>query len=188
MLSLWPKPFILLIKTLQSWGCSKLQFLLLCVAFYNKLVIRDNLGNYFAMSFADLTLVIIDECHHTQKGEAYNHIMMRYVKQKLKNAELKKGERPTVPLPQILGLTASPGVGSATKLDKAVDHILRVNTFLSFRSMLTIVISMILIYLIYYWFFCTITFVQDQNIDFTDFSFLRNCYFYHLGPLFFFSL
>lgn len=40
MLSLWRKLFILLIKTLQSWGCSKLQFLLLCVAFYNKLVIR----------------------------------------------------------------------------------------------------------------------------------------------------
>lgn len=97
------------------------------------------------MSFADLTLVIIDECHHTQKGEAYNHIMMRYLKQKLKNTKLKKEQKQTVPLPQILGLTASPGVGSATKMDKAVDHILRVNTFLSFWSML---ISMILTYLI----------------------------------------
>lgn len=102
------------------------------------------------MSFTDLTLVVIDECHHTQKGEAYNHIMMRYLKQKLKNMKLKKEQKQTVPLPQILGLTASPGVGSATKMDKAVDHILRVSTFLSFPSMLTIVISMILIYLIEY--------------------------------------
>lgn len=149
MLSLWPKLFILLIKTPQSWGFSKLQFLLLCVALHNRLVIpRQPRALFCYVSFADLTLVIIDECHHTQKGDAYNHIMMRYLKQKLKNMKLKKEEKPTMPLPQILGLTASPGVGEATKLDKAVDHILHVNRFLSFQSMLTIVISMILIYLI----------------------------------------
>lgn len=39
-----------------------------------------------------------------------------------------------MPLPQILGLTASPGVGSATKMAKAVEHILRVNPVLSFDS------------------------------------------------------
>lgn len=58
--------------------------------------------------------------------------MVRYLKQKLKNAKLKKEQKPTVPLPQILGLTASPGVGAATKMDKAVEHILRVNPVLSF--------------------------------------------------------
>lgn len=77
---------------------------------------------------ADLSLMIIDECHHTQKGEAYNHIMMRYLKQKHKNKKLQKEQKETVPLPQILGLTASPGVGRATKLEKAKEHILRVNT------------------------------------------------------------
>lgn len=86
------------------------------------------------MFCADLTLIIIDECHHTQKGEVYNHIMRRYLKQKHKNIKLKKEQRHTVPLPQILGLTASPGVGSATKMDKAEEHILRVNSILSFLS------------------------------------------------------
>lgn len=39
-----------------------------------------------------------------------------------------------MPLPQILGLTASPGVGLATKLDKAEEHILRVSTVVSFLT------------------------------------------------------
>lgn len=60
--------------------------------------------------------------------------MVRYLTQKHKNGRLKKEQKPTVPLPQILGLTASPGVGSATKIAKAVEHILRVNPFLSFGS------------------------------------------------------
>lgn len=47
--------------------------------------------------------------------------------QKHKNLKLKKEQKPTTPLPQILGLTASPGVGSATKMAKAEEHILRVN-------------------------------------------------------------
>lgn len=58
--------------------------------------------------------------------------MVRYLKQKFKNAKLKKEQKATVPLPQILGLTASPGVGAATKMNKAVEHILRVNPVLSF--------------------------------------------------------
>uniref|UniRef100_A0A4W3HNL8 RNA helicase n=1 Tax=Callorhinchus milii TaxID=7868 RepID=A0A4W3HNL8_CALMI len=57
----------------------------------------------------DFTLIIIDECHHTQKEGVYKSIMTRYIEQKLKN---KKGDV-IEPLPQILGLTASPGVGGA---------------------------------------------------------------------------
>lgn len=85
-------------------------------------------------SSVDLTLIVIDECHHTQKGGVYNHIMMRYLKQKHKNSRLKKEQKQAVPLPQILGLTASPGVGGATKMEKAEEHILRVNAILSFLS------------------------------------------------------
>lgn len=90
----------------------------------------------FLMSPAhvDLTLIVIDECHHTQKGGVYNHIMMRYLKQKHRNRRLQKEQKEPVPLPQILGLTASPGVGGATKMEKAEEHILRVNTILSFLS------------------------------------------------------
>lgn len=81
----------------------------------------------FFSPHVDLTLIVIDECHHTQKGGVYNHIMMRYLKQKHRNIRLKREQKEPVPLPQILGLTASPGVGGATKIEKAEEHILRVN-------------------------------------------------------------
>ncbi|CAG5865553.1 unnamed protein product [Menidia menidia] len=85
---------------------------------------RANDGEDEGVRLRDLTLIVIDECHHTQKGEVYNHIMMRYLKQKHKNIRLRKMEKTPVILPQILGLTASPGVGKATKMQKAEDHIL----------------------------------------------------------------
>ena len=53
--------------------------------------------------------------------------MRRYLKQKLKNKKLEKENKPVIPLPQILGLTASPGVGGATKQAKADEHILKVS-------------------------------------------------------------
>lgn len=56
--------------------------------------------------------------------------MRRYLKQKLKNNKLRKENKPVVPLPQILGLTASPGVGGATKQAKAEEHILKVSYWL----------------------------------------------------------
>lgn len=70
--------------------------------------------------------MVIDECHHTKKGEVYNHIMTRYLKQKHKNVTSKKEQKNPDPLPQILGLTASPGVGGAKNQQKAEEHILQV--------------------------------------------------------------
>ncbi|XP_071329655.1 interferon-induced helicase C domain-containing protein 1 isoform X2 [Trachinotus anak] len=87
---------------------------------------RSNTGEDEGVNLSDLTLIVIDECHHTQKGGVYNHIMMRYLKQKHKNTRLKKEQKEPVSLPQILGLTASPGVGGATKMEKAVEHILQI--------------------------------------------------------------
>ncbi|KAG7220669.1 hypothetical protein INR49_017930 [Caranx melampygus] len=69
------------------------------------------------VELSDITLLIIDECHHTHKETAYNKIMRCYVEKKLK----REG-----PLPQILGLTASPGTGGAKILDKAVEHVLQI--------------------------------------------------------------
>lgn len=83
----------------------------------------------FLASMAEFTLMIIDECHHTQKGGVYNHIMIRYLKQKHKNVRLRKEKKDPVRLPQILGLTASPGVGGAKTQQKAEEHILSVNAF-----------------------------------------------------------
>ncbi|XP_078142033.1 interferon-induced helicase C domain-containing protein 1 isoform X2 [Centroberyx gerrardi] len=87
---------------------------------------RSNNGEDEGVYLRDLTLIVIDECHHTKKGEVYNHIMMRYLKQKHKNARLKKEQKKPMAIPQILGLTASPGVGGANRMEKAEEHILRI--------------------------------------------------------------
>ncbi|XP_054642059.1 interferon-induced helicase C domain-containing protein 1 isoform X2 [Dunckerocampus dactyliophorus] len=78
-----------------------------------------------------------DECHHTKKGEVYNQVMMRYLKQKEKNKMLKKEQKETLPLPQILGLTASLGVGNATRLDAAEKNILQICANLDASQILT---------------------------------------------------
>ncbi|XP_010130092.1 PREDICTED: interferon-induced helicase C domain-containing protein 1 [Buceros rhinoceros silvestris] len=75
---------------------------------------------------SDFSLIIIDECHHTQKEGVYNNIMRRYLKEKMKNKKLAKENKPLIPQPQILGLTASPGVGGATCHSKAEEHILKI--------------------------------------------------------------
>ncbi|XP_074512255.1 ATP-dependent RNA helicase DHX58 [Sebastes fasciatus] len=81
---------------------------------YNALINKED-GKHVELS--DITLLIIDECHHTNKESVYNKVMTCYVEKKL------KGERP---LPQILGLTASPGTGGAKILEKAVEHVLQI--------------------------------------------------------------
>ncbi|XP_039543155.1 probable ATP-dependent RNA helicase DHX58 isoform X2 [Pimephales promelas] len=69
------------------------------------------------VDLTDFTLLVIDECHHTQKENVYNKIMGRYVEKKVR----KEGK-----LPQVLGLTASPGTGGNKSLDKAVEHVLQI--------------------------------------------------------------
>uniref|UniRef100_A0A8C4HYC8 RNA helicase n=1 Tax=Dicentrarchus labrax TaxID=13489 RepID=A0A8C4HYC8_DICLA len=81
---------------------------------YNALT---NMEDTKHVELSDITLLIIDECHHTNKESVYNKVMGYYVEKKL------KGERP---LPQILGLTASPGTGGAKILNRAVDHVLQI--------------------------------------------------------------
>uniref|UniRef100_A0A1A8NIM3 RNA helicase n=1 Tax=Nothobranchius rachovii TaxID=451742 RepID=A0A1A8NIM3_9TELE len=98
---------------------------------------RAENGEDEGVKMSDLTLIIIDECHHTQKGGVYNHIMMRYLMQKHKNLRLKKEQKKTVPLPQILGLTASPGVGEANTVAKAVEHIMRICANLDASEIMT---------------------------------------------------
>lgn len=78
------------------------------------------------ISLSDITLMVIDECHHTQKGGVYNHIMTRYLKQKHRNLLLVKEQKEPKAIPQVLGLTASPGVGDAKTQQKAEEHILKI--------------------------------------------------------------
>lgn len=69
------------------------------------------------VELSEITLLIIDECHHTQKDHTYSKIMRCYVDMKLKDQG---------PLPQILGLTASPGTGGKRVLETAVEHVLTI--------------------------------------------------------------
>ena len=64
------------------------------------------------------SLLVVDECHHTHKDTVYNIILSQYLELKLQR---------TRPLPQVLGLTASPGTGGASTLKGAIDHVLQVS-------------------------------------------------------------
>uniref|UniRef100_S4RZM1 RNA helicase n=1 Tax=Petromyzon marinus TaxID=7757 RepID=S4RZM1_PETMA len=66
-------------------------------------------------AIVDFSLIIFDECHHTCKNHPYNVIMQHYL-------GVKHG--PSVPLSQIVGLTASVGVGENKSLQGAIDHVL----------------------------------------------------------------
>lgn len=89
-------------------------------------LLNSEKGEDAGVQLSDFSLIIIDECHHTNKEAVYNNIMRHYLKQKLKNKRLEKEHKPVIPLPQILGLTASPGVGGANKQAKAEEHILKI--------------------------------------------------------------
>ncbi|NWH30192.1 IFIH1 protein, partial [Chloropsis hardwickii] len=89
-------------------------------------ILENSLLNASKEDEENFSLIIIDECHHTQKEGVYNNIMRRYLKEKMKNRRLAKENKPLIPQPQILGLTASPGVGGATTYLKAEEHILKI--------------------------------------------------------------
>ncbi|NWS79570.1 IFIH1 protein, partial [Toxostoma redivivum] len=89
-------------------------------------ILENSLLNVSKEEEENFSLIIIDECHHTQKEGVYNNIMRRYLKEKMKNRKLAKENKPLIPQPQILGLTASPGVGGATSYSKAEEHILKI--------------------------------------------------------------
>ncbi|NXI48139.1 DHX58 helicase, partial [Galbula dea] len=69
------------------------------------------------VELTDFSLLVIDECHHTHKESVYNKIMLNYLQRKLSGQQ---------DLPQVLGLTASPGTGGATSFEGAVEHILQI--------------------------------------------------------------
>uniref|UniRef100_A0A8C8SDI9 RNA helicase n=1 Tax=Pelusios castaneus TaxID=367368 RepID=A0A8C8SDI9_9SAUR len=90
------------------------------------------------VQLSDFSLIVIDECHHTQKEGVYNNIMRRYLKEKMKNSKLRKENKRLIPQPQILGLTASPGVGKARTLQKAEEHILKICANLDACRLMTV--------------------------------------------------
>uniref|UniRef100_A0A915J9A2 Helicase ATP-binding domain-containing protein n=1 Tax=Romanomermis culicivorax TaxID=13658 RepID=A0A915J9A2_ROMCU len=80
-----------------------------------------------SVSIDDVTMMIFDECHHTDKAHAYNEIMNFYYDKKYNNKN--------APLPQVIGLTASLGVGQADNLQKAIDHIIKICAHLDVKKL-----------------------------------------------------
>ncbi|KAK0395388.1 hypothetical protein QR680_001255 [Steinernema hermaphroditum] len=66
------------------------------------------------------SLIVLDECHHTNENHPYNKLMEFYHDMKMENS---MSERES--LPQIVGLTASLGVGSSKSAGEAVEYIIK---------------------------------------------------------------
>ena len=86
------------------------------------------------LSLSNVTLLIIDECHNTKKNSPYAMIMEEYIKIKMKG-DAKE------PLPQVMGLTASPGAGENPqgKVDKTLEHLLNLCALLDAQGGIQVV-------------------------------------------------
>ncbi|XP_067886728.1 probable ATP-dependent RNA helicase DDX58 isoform X2 [Heterodontus francisci] len=81
-------------------------------------------------SFSVFTLLIFDECHNTAKNHPYNVLMKQYL-------DVKLGTRAST-LPQIVGLTASLGVGDASSIKDAVNYVVQICANLDAESITTV--------------------------------------------------
>ncbi|XP_038660048.1 probable ATP-dependent RNA helicase DDX58 isoform X1 [Scyliorhinus canicula] len=82
------------------------------------------------VSFSLFTLLIFDECHKTTKNHPYNVLMKKYL-------DIKLGTRTNI-LPQIVGLTASLGVGDACSVNEAMNYIVQICANLNAEAISTV--------------------------------------------------
>ena len=77
-----------------------------------------------AIEITDFSLIVADECHHAGRPSNYSDIMEFYIRSKLaKPASTLPPQFGDRPLPQIVGLTASPGAGRGkSNIVTVVDH------------------------------------------------------------------
>uniref|UniRef100_A0A914UPT3 RNA helicase n=1 Tax=Plectus sambesii TaxID=2011161 RepID=A0A914UPT3_9BILA len=75
------------------------------------------------LNFADFSLFIFDECHHTNERHPYNVLMEAY------------HDYAGPSKPQVVGLTASLGVGSGKTTDTAIEHMLRMSANLACENL-----------------------------------------------------
>ncbi|XP_052772064.1 antiviral innate immune response receptor RIG-I-like isoform X2 [Mya arenaria] len=78
-------------------------------------VLINNLDSKNIETLNRFSLLIFDECHYTRGDEPYARLARRYLVEK---------EKRTEGLPQIVGLTASIGIGPSRTVEEAVDYIL----------------------------------------------------------------
>lgn len=83
------------------------------------------------LSLNDITLLVIDECHNAKKNSSYAMIMEQYVKLKITGANL----------PQVMGLTASPGAGENPQgeVEKTLEHLLNLCALLDAQGGISVV-------------------------------------------------
>lgn len=81
------------------------------------------------------TLLVFDECHHCAKGNPYNEIMTKYLDRKYDAVD----SQTEVDLPQVVGLTASVGVGGADTTPAARQHVLSVCANMDAQNISTVV-------------------------------------------------
>ncbi|NXU92396.1 DDX58 helicase, partial [Xiphorhynchus elegans] len=81
-------------------------------------------------SLSIFTLMIFDECHNTTGNHPYNVLMAKYLEQKFDSSAEQ--------LPQIVGLTASIGVGNAKTIEETIEHICTLCSYLDIRVISTV--------------------------------------------------
>ena len=73
------------------------------------------------VKITDFSLLVIDECHHTSKQHPFAKLMFHYLKEKQNGSEN---------LPQVVGLTASPGAGGSSDMEKIRDNLIKLCAYL----------------------------------------------------------
>ncbi|VIO90383.1 Type III restriction enzyme, res subunit family protein [Brugia malayi] len=81
----------------------------------------SNEKNSVLFSLSSFSLMFFDEAHHADGNHPYNVIMNNYHDMK-HTGKILDGKR----LPQIVGLTASLGIGSAQNASEAVEHFIKI--------------------------------------------------------------
>ncbi|XP_070212563.1 antiviral innate immune response receptor RIG-I-like [Littorina saxatilis] len=86
----------------------------------------------------EFSLVVFDECHHTQLKHTYNRIMHHYMALKFQGKDGSADVRvPRLPV-QVVGLTASVGVGNARTPTEAEEHVMKLCAHLDTEHISTV--------------------------------------------------
>ncbi|XP_071437257.1 LOW QUALITY PROTEIN: antiviral innate immune response receptor RIG-I [Pithys albifrons albifrons] len=93
-------------------------------------ILVNSIETEILSSLSIFTLVIFDECHNTTGNHPYNVLMTRYLEEKFDSSANQ--------LPQIVGLTASTGVGNAKTIKEAVEHICTLCSCLDIQAISTV--------------------------------------------------
>ncbi|XP_041102623.1 antiviral innate immune response receptor RIG-I-like [Polyodon spathula] len=95
------------------------------------MILQFSLENGTIPGLSTFTLIFFDECHNTSKKHSYNSIMGMYMDIRLQGPQ-------SAALPQIVGLTASVGVGKSKNADGALEHIYQLCASLDTHTLSTV--------------------------------------------------